>query len=132
MEKPTFIGQWIKGDNLSDLVVYVLKADGSGKPYDLTGLTAASLLLNSRDGATAIGVDGDVVTDGTVDDQAGDPATNADQGVLRFADLTADWTPASAATELFEAWVTLTLPGRFGYCRPSLSLEFRKAPVAAA
>lgn len=131
MQKPTFIGQWIKGDTLSDLIVFVRKGDGSGQAFDLTTLATAKLELRSMDGTASHSIIGTPVTDGSVLDPDGVAATSLTQGVLRFVDVTNPWVYASVprVVELFEAWVTLALPGRFGYLRPSFSVEFRKPVV---
>lgn len=120
MAKPSnsiFIGQWIKGDTLSDLLASVLKGDGSGDAYDLAAVTTMKFDLSSIDGTGS-----KVIVDGTKEPGF----TNK----IRFHDLTNAWTPPAAPIyeEAFEGWVTLQTAAAFGWCRPSLSLSFRKAP----
>jgi hypothetical protein len=128
-EQPIYMGQWIKGDTLSPLVVFATRVGGSGGPYDLTGLTAAKVELRSLDGYKRIELVGSVVTDGSVVDDDGTPITSPAQGCLRFLDITADWdAPTVGVSEMFECWGTLEFPSSFGFLNPRFTLSFRRAP----
>lgn len=115
--KSIHIGELIKTDTLSDLIVKVKKGDGSGDAYDLTAVTQMKLTWVSADSQAKIAITG--ALEGA-----------AALGQIRFSDMLATWTPPAKGTgETFTGWVTLQTASKFGFCRPSLSAFFRRNPL---
>ena len=129
-DQPIYVGQWIQGDKLSDLIFYALRPDAPAQPFDLTGTSAHKLLLRSRDpNGYKADIAGAIVTDGSVQMEDGTPVTSATQGVLKFSDITNGWPgPPSGIKEAFDAYVRFARSGNTGYLNPYVSLDFRKAP----
>ena len=108
------VGEWIVGDTLVPYRVNVKNVDKS--VADLTGVTAATLELRSRDGQASFSLSGTISSPATL-------------GYVDFFPGSASWTaPAGRIRELFECWLKIVKPAGTGYAMFSVVLQLRTAP----
>lgn len=109
-----YVDDWVVGDGISSLRINLKKVDRT--VYDLTGVTAATLEMRSKDGQASFSL----------------ACTLPSPLTLGYVDVlpgSASWTaPTGKTRELFECWVKLVKTATPGWLKPSFTLSLRTAP----